>query len=203
MKGNRALRAQREVERIGRKEIIRRRDEFMTRMIMEKERLMKTYDKLLLDGAPPGVIFVVCERMELTAGYVCYYAVAKDPEKPRGRYDWRMGLIDYEKFARGKDPEVFWETQPKEFKFTSSAEPQEANLWVEKQHGKFEALETLLEYAGLLQEFYDRCFDFYAWDRDWGVFTLLPEEIEGRPKIALELLKERAVTQGGEIDAKA
>ncbi len=164
---------------------------------------MREYDKLLLEAAPPQVIFVVCERLEMVNGYACYYAVAKDSEKPRNRYDWRMGLIDYEQFARGKDPQVFWETQPKEFKFALRSQPEEAEIWVEKQHGKMEALETLLEYAGLVKEFYDRCFDFYGWGRDWGVFILLPEEIQGRPEIALGLLKERAVLQGGKVDAKA
>jgi len=163
---------------------------------------MKTYDKLLLDSAPPGVIHTALERQENRAGYMVYYAVVKDPENPRKGYQWRCVETDYEAIASGRVAS-FWEAQPGEFTFEVGREDGAARLWAEKQNAKMEALEALLKYAGLMKEFYDRCFDFYGWDHDWGVFTLLPEEIKGRPKIALELLKERAVTQGGEIDAKA
>lgn len=152
---------------------------------------MKPYDKLLLEAAPPQVIFVVCERLELVAGHVCYYAVAKDSEKPRDRYDWRVGPIDYETFARGKDPEVFWETQPKKFSFASRGEDDAAHLWAAKQAARMEALEPLLSLVDLGKAFMERCFEVFKWDHDWGVFTLLPNEIERRPEIATEMLSER------------
>ena len=89
---------------------------------------------------------------------------------------------------------MFWETQPKEFFFKSKAAPPDENrLWVEYQHGKFQAYEELLMAAGLWKEFTERCYDFFGWSKDWGVFTLLPNEIEGRNKVALQLLKEKAV----------
>jgi len=159
--------------------------------------------KLLLEGAPPQVIFAAVERLEEVAGYMCYYAVAKDLKEPRGRYEWRRALIDYESFHKTQDAAFFWETQPKEFTFGAAGAPEEAEIWVQKQFGKFEVLERLIEDYGLGAEFNDLCFEQLPWERGWGVFTILPAEVEARNDLALEFLKERLEKKCGTIDAKA
>lgn len=155
--------------------------------------------KLLLEGAPPQVIFAAVERLENVAGFWCYYAVCPDPEKPRTCY-WRRALIDYETVAKGTSAKSFWEDVPD---YAGSHDFPGAREWIQKQFGKFEALERLIEDYGLGAEFNDLCFESLPWERGWGVFTILPAEVEARNELALEFLKERLEKKSGVTDEKA
>ncbi len=149
------------------------------------------YQQILLDGAPEQVKFVVLERCEEEGGYMCYYTVARDPKEPRV-YRWRRARIDFEALVKTKDASPFWDTQPKAFNFAHlfyGVLPEGDRLWVERQIGKRQGLELLMEHCGLgFDALHNACSEYFGWDPNAGVFTLLPEEIEKQPEIARELL---------------
>lgn len=140
-------------------------------------------EKLLLEAAPDGVFFVALERQELRNGYLCYYAVAKDPENPRDKFKWRVTELDYELLMTGKFEQLWggW---------IDGVEGDAARAWVEKQTAAIEPLEELLVIAGRHTEYHERCAKEFEWHPDWGVFTLLPHEMRGRVEIAKEMLSE-------------
>ena len=150
------------------------------------------YRQMLFDAAPEQVTFIAVERREDVNGYWCYYTVAKDSEKPRD-YEWRRGEMEYEAFAKTKGGKLFWDTQPRKFMFGWNSEPDEARLWVERQTGKRQGLEALMEHYGLelygtSSEFNVLCSLTFGWKPSAGVFTLLPEEIEKMPELARDVL---------------
>ena len=156
-------------------------------------------EKALLEAAPEGVFFVALARQELKAGYLCYYAVAKDPKDPRKQFEWRVAEIDYEDLVR-HDVDIrpslrlwFWKGQPKKFSFGEFPPGwMLAHRWVDEQSAAIGPLEDLLVIAGRKAEFFDKCQVAFEWDAAMmsSVFTLLPHEMRGRIEIAKEMLSE-------------
>ena len=147
-------------------------------------------EKALLDAAPEGVFFVALERQEYTASYLCYYAVAKDPENPRESYQWRVAVLDYELLRSGRF-ERLWKSETTTYN-DEDLSSDAARLWVEKQSAAIGPLEDLLVIAGRKAEFFDKCQVAFEWDAAMmsSVFTLLPHEMRGRIDIAKEMLSE-------------
>lgn len=159
---------------------------------MAKRRDLSDIRQLILDDAPDSVIFVALERRENVSGYWCYFAACPDPEKPR-EYYWRRNEIDYETVVKCTSAKSFWEkVSPYAWKNWP-----DALMWVERQFGKWDAVEDLLMHYGLAEEFRQHFIEHFGW-KDASLFRiLLPQEIEARPKLALEFLKECLIVDPG------
>lgn len=146
----------------------------------------------LLKGAPEQVTFVAIKRFDHDAICYCYYTVVRDLEKPRC-YQWRRAEIDHERLFRAGDPSFFWDTQPEIFDLRPNTESDSARLWVERHLGRWEAMDELLRHFELWAEFATYQSECFGWDENAGVFTMLPKEIEDRPRLAQKFLEDRLV----------
>lgn len=146
----------------------------------------------LLEAVPKQVTFVAIERYDHNATCWCYYTVVGDLEQPRW-YQWRRAEIDYERLFGTEDVSFFWDTQPRTFHLLDNSEPDSARLWVERQFGRWETMDELLRHFELWAEFATYQSECFGWDKNVGVFTMLPKEIEDRSRLAQEFLEDRLV----------